>query len=64
MVSRATCFSVTFTGLDPTESYFPSVSHDAAGAFVALQPISAKPRAEDSANATDIKNESTPVSGQ
>jgi hypothetical protein len=57
MVSRAACFSVTFTNLDPDKSYFPSVSHDAAGSYIALQPQSVKPRAGHFADDTVIKDE-------
>jgi hypothetical protein len=64
MLSRATSSSVTFTDLDATKSYFPSISQDVAGAFVALQPLSVKPRAKNLSNATAIKDEFASEPGQ
>jgi hypothetical protein len=64
MVSWAACLSVTFTNLDPNKSYYSSVSHDAAGSFVALQPQSVKPRKEHSINTTVIKEDFAFESGE
>jgi hypothetical protein len=38
---------VTFRNLDADKRYFPSVSRDAVGAFVALHPEPVRPRSED-----------------
>ena len=38
---------VTFTDLDPDKRYFPSVSRDSAGSFIALQPDLVSPLNED-----------------
>jgi hypothetical protein len=64
MLSTAACFSVTFTNLESGKTYFPSVSNDAAGSFVALQPPSVKPRIEHLVDTTVIKEEFASESGE
>jgi hypothetical protein len=50
MVSNVVSYGVTFRDLDPDKAYFPNVSRDTSGAFVASQPESVKPPSEPSSS--------------
>ncbi|KAH7075389.1 hypothetical protein BKA63DRAFT_511401 [Paraphoma chrysanthemicola] len=50
---------VVFTNLLATKAYFPSISRDIAGAFVALPPESVSPLKEDSAPSLDFEARSS-----